>query len=111
MPAAEAVTIRANEYEFDPTTIEADPGETIDLEFINEGDVHHTFTIEELDLDQDGASGETIAAAFTVPVEDSTLVWVCRFHPSQMTGEIVVGDGGSGGSGGSSGDDSGGYDY
>jgi plastocyanin len=115
VPAAESVTVRASDFEFEPTTIEADPGETVDLEFVNAGNVRHSFTIEELDFDEDGATGETLKAAFTVPDEDVTLVFVCRFHPSQMTGKVVVGDGGSGagGSGGSSEEDSNSdpYDY
>jgi plastocyanin len=114
-PSALAVTVRASDFEFEPDTIEVDPGETVDLEFVNTGNVRHSLTIEEIDFDEDGATGETIAAAFTVPDEDTTLEFVCRFHPSQMTGKVVVGDGGSGagGSGGSSGEDaeSDPYDY
>ncbi len=114
-PSAQAVTVRATDFAFDVTTIETDPGATVDLEFVNAGNVDHSVTIEELDFDEDAESGETLVAAFTVPDEDTTLTYKCRFHPSQMTGEIVVGDGGSGdgGSGGSGdeGEDSGGYDY
>ena len=108
--SAQTVRVEATDFAFDPTTIEVELGGTVDVAFTNAGDVPHTFTVEDIDFDHEAAIGEEVRAAFTAPDEDATLEFVCRFHPSQMTGEIVVGDGGSGG-GGSSGEDPDTYDY
>lgn len=101
------VTVRATDFAFDPTVVEVDPGQTGAVTFVNAGNVAHTFTAEDLDVDVEAETGGEINASFTAPDEATTIEFVCRFHPSQMTGEIVVGDGGSGG-GGSGGGGSGG---
>lgn len=111
--AAAAATVRATDFAFDPELIEVDQGEDAEITFVNAGNVAHSFTAEDLDVDVEAESGEEVSATFTAPDEDATIEYVCRFHPSQMRGEIVVGGGsGAGGeSGDSEADDSGGYDY
>lgn len=99
--------LRATDFAFDPTTIDVDPGQEAEVTFVNAGNVAHSFTVEALDVDVEAESGDEVAATFTAPDEDTTIEYVCRFHPSQMKGEIVVGDGGSGAGGGSGGEDSG----
>ncbi|HEX2058640.1 MAG TPA: cupredoxin domain-containing protein [Actinomycetota bacterium] len=104
--AAASTTVRATDFAFDPTLIEVDPGEDADVTFVNAGNVTHSFTAEDLDVDVEAEPGQEATATFTAPDEDATIEFVCRFHPSQMTGEITVGGGGSGaGSGGGSGGD------
>ena len=112
--AAQAVEVRATDFAFDPDVIETEPGETIDVTFVNAGNVSHSFTIEELDFDHEAPSGAEVKAALDVPDEDTTLEYICRFHPSEMKGELVVGDGGSGsggGGGGGGGSESDEFDY
>ena len=110
--SAAATTVRATDFAFEPTEIEVGPGEEAEVAFVNAGNVTHSFTAEDLDVDVEAESGQETTATFTAPDEDTTIEFVCRFHPSQMTGEITVGDGGSGAGGGSgSSEDSGGYDY
>lgn len=111
--AAAPATVRATDFAFDPTLVEVDPGEDADLTFANAGNVAHTFTAEELDVDVEAESGDEVDASFTAPDEDATIEFVCRFHPSQMKGEIVVGDGGAGagGSGGGGSGESDDLDY
>ena len=109
--AAASATVRATDFAFDPTTIEVDAGEEAEVTFVNAGNVAHTFTAEELDVDVEAATGEEVNATFTAPDEDATIEFVCRFHPSQMTGEIVVGDGGSGSGGGGGDGESDDFDY
>lgn len=98
--AAAGNTVRATDFEFDPSFLEVDPGEDVDITFVNAGNVAHTFTAEEVGVDVEAQSGEEQEATFTAPDEDASIGFVCRFHP-QMKGEIVVGDGGSGAGGGS----------
>lgn len=110
--AVEPVTLRATDFAFDPEAIEIEPGETVDLTFVNAGNVDHTFTVEELDIDHEAPSGAEVRTAVDAPQEDTTIEFVCRFHPQEMKGEIVVGSGGSGGgSGGEGASDSENIDY
>lgn len=109
--APAAMTVRASDFEFDPTALEVDVGESGEITFVNAGNVAHTFTAEEIAVDVEAKSGEEVKASFTAPDEDTTIQFVCKFHPS-MKGEITVGDGGSGaGGGGGSGEDSDSFDY
>lgn len=109
--AVESVEIRATDFAFDPDQIEVDPGETVDVTFVNAGNVSHSFTVEELDIDHEAPSGAQVKTAVDAPDEDTTLEFVCRFHPSQMKGEIVVGGGGTGAGGGSEDSGSDEFDY
>lgn len=106
---AATAEIRATDFEFDPELIEVDPGEDVEVTLVNAGNVAHTFTAEDAGVDVEAASGEEATASFTAPEEDTTIEFVCRFHPSEMKGELVVGTGGSG-AGGSSGEDDSGSD-
>ncbi|MDQ4124359.1 MAG: cupredoxin domain-containing protein [Actinomycetota bacterium] len=84
--------VRATDFAFDPELIEVDPGQDAEITLVNAGNVAHTFTSEELDVDVEAASGAEASATFTAPDEDGTFEYVCRFHP-QMKGEVVVGGG------------------
>lgn len=109
--SAATATVRATDFAFDPTLIEVDAGEEAEVTFVNAGNVAHTLTAEDLDVDVEAATGEEVSATFTAPDDDTTIEFVCRFHPSQMTGEIVVGDGGSDSGGGGGGGESDDFDY
>lgn len=98
--AASGTTVRATDFAFDPDLIEVDPGTDAEMTFVNAGNVAHTFTAEDAGVDVEAESGQETAATLTAPDEDTTIEYVCRFHP-QMKGEIVVGDGGGGSGGGS----------
>ena len=108
--AGASTTVRATDFTFDPTTIEVDPGGDAEITFVNAGNVTHSFTAEDLDVDVEAESGQEATASFTAPDEDATIGFACRFHP-QMKGDIVVGEGGTGAGGGGSGKDSGSDDY
>jgi nitrite reductase (NO-forming) len=106
--------VKATDFAFTPTTLDVEPGAEVEVSFVNGGNVAHTFTAEELDVDVEADSGQTETVTFTAPDEDASIEFVCRFHSGQMTGTIAVGAGGDAGSGGSSekdSEDSGGYDY
>ena len=107
--AAATATVRATDFEFDPTFVEVDPGADVEITFVNAGNVAHSFTAEDVGVDEEAQSGEEKQVTFTAPDEDGSIGYQCRFHPS-MKGEIVVGDGGSGAGGGGS-EDSGSDDF
>lgn len=108
------LTVRATDFAFDPESLDVAPGEPAEITFVNAGNVTHSFTAEDLDVDVEAATGEETTASFTAPDEDTTVEYVCKFHPS-MQGEITVGAGGGGaGGGGGSGEgseDSDSFDY
>jgi plastocyanin len=59
--ATQSVDLTAQDFAFDPSTIEVDSGAEVELTFNN----------------------------FTAP-ESGTVEFICEYHPDQMTGEISV---------------------
>lgn len=106
------IEVEATEFAFDPATIEAEPGEEVELTFTNGGEVTHSFTIDDVvDVQADGGGEATMT--FTVP--DAPVDFYCKFHPDQMQGTLAVGGSSQMGGGGEEDKDSGrtgpGYDY
>lgn len=87
-----AVDVVANDFSFDPSTIEAEPGEVLSITLTNEGEAPHTFTTEDGDVDEEVEAGDS--ATFDVTVPDSgTLAFECRFHAGTgMAGTIGAED-------------------
>lgn len=109
--ARKIVEIEATDFSFDPATISADAGETVELTITNAGEVAHSFTIDNV-VDIQAEGGEEATMTFTAPV--ATVDFYCKFHPDQMQGQLAVG-GSSQMGGGEEDKDSGrsgpGYDY
>ena len=109
--------VTAADFSFDPTSISAEPGASVEVTFSNSGEVQHSFTIDDVvEVEADG--GEEASTTFTAPEE--TVEFYCKYHPEQMRGELRVDgsssqsdDGGDTGGGGSDDDDDQGgrYDY
>lgn len=89
------IEITAQDFTFQSDQIVVDPGEEVSVDFNNSDGTAHTFTIEEIDFDIEAAAGADESATFTAPDEDATLVFFCRFHPTQMKGTVQVGTGGT----------------
>jgi plastocyanin len=87
--ATQSVNLTAQDFAFDPSTIEVDSGAEVELSFNNEDDVEHSFTAEDLDAEVEAEGGESATITFTAP-ESGTVEFVCKYHPDQMTGEISV---------------------
>lgn len=108
-PADGAETsIKASDFRFEPDELTVEPGDEVSIELVNAGNVAHTFTASAVQVDVTADVGGTALAGFQAPDEDTVVEFICRFHPGQMTGRIVVGSGG-GGSGEGSGEDD--FDY
>jgi plastocyanin len=113
------VELEASNFAFQPTELSIDPGASTTVELTNGDDVDHSFTSDDLGLDEVVGGGESATITIDAPGQDGTHEFHCRFHP-QMKGKVVVGSGGAGGGGGGSDDKSnddvgggggGGYDY
>jgi plastocyanin len=87
--ATQSVNLTAQDFAFDPSTIEVDSGAEVELSFNNEDDVEHSFTAEDLDAEVEAEGGESATITFTAP-ESGIVEFMCKYHPDQMTGEISV---------------------
>lgn len=72
-------TIAAKDFAFTPDEIEADGGETIIVR--NDDPFFHTFTIAELDINQELTPGDRIA--IVLPDEPGTYIFYCTPHTSE----------------------------
>jgi plastocyanin len=96
---AGGVEVVAKDFKFDPTTLDANPGDVLKITFKNEGSVEHNITVKDLDVDEDAEAGESADVSIDIPDDASgSIGWICKYHPSQMKGTIEVG--GASGSGG-----------
>ena len=96
------------EFYFKPTFIKVKGGQIMTVDFKNEGDVPHNFSITSLAISKDVDAGTAIDFSITFPAAGgSDLVFFCRFHStSGMQGAFFFGaapsaTGGTTGSGGS----------
>ncbi len=101
----DAIEVVATDFSFEPTSISVDQGEEVTIELDNQGDAEHSFTAEDLGIDVEAEGGSTAEGSFTAPETDGTFEFVCKFHPDQMRGEVVVGAGGGGTGGRGGGED------
>lgn len=85
-----SVTIVAEDNTFQPDEISASPGAPVAVTLQNKGDLPHTFTIRDLDVDTGTvAPGESAEVEFEAP--ESDLMFVCSIHELQgQTGQLVV---------------------
>lgn len=75
------------ESEFDPKVIEVDGGE-VSIYVTNDDDIFHTFTIDELEVDELLPGG--VATRITFEAEPGTYRFYCTPHAPDMEGEIII---------------------
>jgi plastocyanin len=85
--SSSSVTITAADFSFDPKTVTAATGDTIELS--NEGDSPHNMQAEEAGLDEDVDPGETVSVDLA-DVEPGTYDFICKFHPDDMKGTLEI---------------------
>lgn len=85
-PADEVIAVQAADFAFDKASISAPAGSTVEIDFSNDGQVTHTFTVDELGVDLLLSGGESGTLQFTFP--DESFEFYCRIHPSQMRGTL-----------------------
>lgn len=86
--AGDAVTVETLDNEFSPAEFEVATGD-VEVTLDNTGQNPHTFTSEELGVDEEVAPGEQ--AAFTLSGEPGTYDFICAFHESLgMVGTVTV---------------------
>jgi plastocyanin len=84
------IEFELDDFYFEPTVLRGDAGQSLTLEAFNEGDEAHTFTSDELGVDQELGPGDETSIDITFP-ESGQVVFICRFHDAQgMRGAIEV---------------------
>lgn len=92
-PETKVVAVEATEFAFQPAQIEAEPGQTLRIELVNQGQVSHNLHIEgsEVSTDTVQADGSSVVE-FTAP-EQGEVRFYCKVpghEQAGMTGTIVV---------------------
>jgi plastocyanin len=77
--------IEMHDSSFQPSNIFRGPGSGDQFLITNEGSTEHTFTIDELSMDESLMPGESTTVV--IPT-DGDFEFYCRIHPSQMRGFI-----------------------
>jgi plastocyanin len=81
------LALQAADFSFAPASLSAPAGTTVSLTVTNAGEAPHTFTVDDLDIDEEIAAGEQATIEFTFP--DEATEFYCKFHKSQMTGMLT----------------------
>ena len=72
--AALNVTISATEFKFDPATINAAPGQTINLTVTNKGAIEHNFVLPQANVKFTTDPGKTSTKTFTAPAAGTYVI-------------------------------------
>jgi plastocyanin len=78
-------SVAAGDNFFEPACAEVETDG--DVAVVNEGDALHSFTIDDLGVDDDIASGEEISV--TIEADPGEYRFYCKYHP-EMEGTLTV---------------------
>jgi plastocyanin len=82
--------LEADDFYFEPTTLEGQAGQTLKLELKNEGSAEHNFSIDDQNIDQDIEAGEDAEVTVTFP-DSGILEFYCKYHrTSGMVGQLTT---------------------
>lgn len=84
------VTVKASDFAFTPTYVEAAPNTHLTITVSNVGSSTHSFTIDSAHVDRTLTAGKSTTVSVTVPASGS-LNFFCKFHRGLgMQGAIVA---------------------
>ncbi len=87
------VTENATEFKFDPATINATPGQTINLTVKNNGTVQHTWVLPQANVKLTVDPGKSVTSTFTAPTAAGTYQYECDIaghKEAGMVGQLIV---------------------
>ena len=87
------VTLTATEFKYDPNTINAAPGQTINITLKNTGSVDHTFVFTPANFKMTVSPGKSDTKTFTAPTAPGSYDFLCDVaghKEAGMTGKLVV---------------------
>ncbi len=91
--AAQNVSVTATEFKFDPSTINATPGQTINLTVKNNGTTQHTWVLPQANVKITVDPGKSASQTFTAPAAPGTYSFDCDVpghKEAGMVGQLVV---------------------
>jgi plastocyanin len=86
------VTVTATEFKYDPATINATPGQTINLTVKNTGSVQHTWALAAANVKLTVDPGKSVTQTFTAPAA-GTYAFECDIaghKEAGMVGQLIV---------------------
>lgn len=86
------VTITMTEFKFDPSTINATAGQTINVTMVNKGNIKHTFVIPDAKVTFSADPGQTVTKSFTAPAAGTYKIECdeAGHKEAGMVGTLVV---------------------
>jgi plastocyanin len=87
-PAAQKVSVVGTEFAFDPNTIEAKAGETLEITLVNKGTLEHDISIDALGVKLLVPVGKTLAVTTAKPVPAGTYEFYCAVAGHKEAGMV-----------------------
>lgn len=86
------VTVTMTEFKFDPATINAAPGQTVNVTMVNKGSIKHTFVIPDVKVTFSADPGQTVTKSFTAPAAGTYKIECdeAGHKEAGMVGSLVV---------------------
>lgn len=86
------VTVTTAEFKFDPATINAAPGQTINLTVKNIGSIQHTWVLKAANVSLTIDPGQTVTKTFTAPAAGTYSIEcdVPGHKEAGMVGQLIV---------------------
>ena len=86
------VTLKGQDIKFDVTTLTAKAGQQINITYVNEGALDHTFLIDGVVTEQKITAGQTTTFSFTAPAAGAYIYYcnVAGHKEAGMTGILTV---------------------
>jgi len=87
-PAALDVTIKGQDIKFFPPVLAAKAGQAVNVSYVNEGALDHSFVIDELGVNQAAIpAGQTATFSFT-PSAAGTYTYYCNVPGHKVAGMV-----------------------
>jgi plastocyanin len=86
--AGSELEVELDDFYFEPTVVQGQPGQKVKLELKNEGSTEHNFSMDDQNIDQDLEDGEDATVTVAIP-QSGTMEFYCKYHRSSgMAGEL-----------------------
>jgi plastocyanin len=88
--AATDFSLETRDFFFSPKALTGEPGQEATITVSNTGEAPHTFTIKDLDVDEELQPGDETEVTVTFP-DSGSVEFICRFHAGGgMEGSLTV---------------------